>query len=236
MMEELLTTEEKKYLERVGRYIQSMGKKYVELDIEANDYDSKSEISDIDWDDVTHFDWQGSIDIPSGFITILQKIFNYIDQSGRYSFPNHVDANHNQFSVGIDATKRELTVTQDYSYYGEGGEGEIEFEEPELMEEWKEQLEINGVQIPEDGVLSVYYSGGGDDGALDGDFSENNRPVPADMEDFCYNELSSNYGGWENNEGGQGRFEFNFNDGTIFLYHTENLEERVSNTLFEVEY
>lgn len=235
-MKELLTPEDKKYLDRINRYVQSMGEKDVVLEIEAQDYDSKTEISDIDWDDITHFDWQGRLDIPSGFIEILQKIFNYIDQSGQYSFPDMEGVNWNVFSVEINTVKRELTVKHQFSHYAETSEGEIEFEEPELMEQWKDQLETNGVQIPEDGVLSVYYSGGGDDGSLDGMFSENNDSLPRNMEDFCYNELSSNYGGWENNEGGQGRFEFNFNDGTIFLYHTENYEQQESNTLFEVEY
>ena len=53
---------------------------------------------------------------------------------------------------------------------------------------------------------------------------------------FCYKELSSNYGGWENNEGGYGRFEFNFKNGTVYLFHVQNYEEQESNTLFEVEY
>jgi hypothetical protein len=236
MEEQLLTTEEKKYLERVGRYIQSMGEKYVELEIEANDYDSKTEISDIEWDHVTHFDWGGRLDIPSGFITILQKIFNYIDQSGRYSFPDIEGVNYNRFSVEINTTNRELTVIQQFSYFAEGSEDYMEYEDPELMEEWKDQLETNGVEIPETGILTISYNGGGDDGALENSFDEVSHGVPADMEDFCYKELSSNYGGWENNEGGYGRFEFNFKNGTVYLFHVQNYEEQESNTLFEVEY
>lgn len=236
-MEELLTAEEKKYIGRVGRYVQSMGKKYVSIFIDANDYDNQSEIADIDWDSITDFEYDKNLEIPSGFIVILQKIFNYIDQSGKYQYPDDVGGvNQNEFSIELDTTKKELTIKHHYSYYSEGGEGELEFEEPELMEEFREQLESDGIEIPDNGVLSVYYSGGGDDGALDGMFSENNDSVPSSMEDFCYNQLSSNYGGWENNEGGQGRFEFNFNDNTIFLYHTENFDEQSSDTLFEIEY
>ena len=102
-MNELLTPEEKKYLDRISRYIQSMGEKEVSIDIEANDYDSQTEISDIDWETVTQFDnnYRNSMDIPSGFIEILQKIFSYIDQSGAYSFPDVDGVNYNQFSVEI---------------------------------------------------------------------------------------------------------------------------------------
>ena len=236
-MNELLTPEEKKYLERITRYLQSMGEKNASINIEANDYDSQTEISDIDWDSITEFDsYRNSIDIPSGLIEILQKIFNYIDQSGKYSFPDIDGVNYNQFSVEISTTNRELTVRHQFGYYSEGGEGKIVIEEPELISEFRGQLESDGITIPEDGVLSVYYSGGGDDGSLDGMFSENNDSLPRNMEDFCYNELSSNYGGWENNEGGQGRFEFNFNDGNIYLFHIQNYEEHDSNTLFEIEF
>jgi hypothetical protein len=227
-MNELLTPEEKKYLERVARYVQSMGEKNVSIDIEANSWDNQEEISDINWDDITHFNsWKNLIEIPSGFVQILQKIFNYIDQSGDYEFPNYVidSVNNHQFDIDFDSVRRELTISQNYGYYSEGGEDEIEFEEPELMEEWKDQLEINGVKIPETGILTVSYSGGGDEGALEDSFDEISYGVPADMEDFCYKELSSNYGGWGNNEGGQGRFEFNFTEGSIYLFHTENIIE-----------
>ena len=236
-MNELLTPEEKKYLERIDRYLQSMGEKQVEIRIEANDWDNKTEISDIEWELVTHFDWNSRLDIPSGFITILQKIFNYIDESGRYSFPDIDGLNYHDFLIDINAAGKSITVSQIYGYYDVGSEGEIEFEDEQSnMEEWKDQIEVNGGEIPNDGILTARYSGGGDDGALDGIFDEINQQIPGSMEDFCYNQLRDNYGGWENNEGGQGYFVFNFNDGTVTLYHTENVEENVSNTLFEIDF
>ena len=236
-MNELLTPEEKKYLERIARYLQSMGERQVEIRIEANEWDNKTEISDIEWEYVTHFNWNSRLDIPSGFITILQKIFNHIDESGNYSFPDIDGLNYHDFLIDINASDRSLTITQIYGYYGEGGEGELEFEdEKELMDEWKDQLETNGAEIPSDGVLTARYSGGGDDGSMDSNFEEINQQLPGSMENFCYEQLSSNYGGWENNEGGQGYFMFNFNDGTITLYHTENVEENVRDTLFEIDF
>lgn len=236
-MNELLTPEDKKYLERVSRYVQSLGKKIVEIRIEANDYDSQTEISDINWEQITHFDWNSTMDIPSGFVEILQKIFNYIDSSGDYSFPDIDGINYHEFIVDFDTTKRELTITQNYNYYDVGSESEIEFEGDGVdMDSFRNQLEDNGVEIPEDGILTTRYNGGGDDGSLDGSFDEINESVPSLMEDFCYDKLSSEFGGWENNEGGEGYFIFNFNDNTITLYHTENIETGDSNTLFETNF
>ena len=236
-MNELLTPEEKKYLERVSRYLQSMGEKQVEIRIEANEWDNKTEISDIEWEDITHFDWNSSLEIPSGFVEILQKIFNYIDESNRYSFPDIDGLNYHDFLIDINAADKSITVSQIYGYYAAGDENEIEFEgEESKMEEWKDQLETNGAEIPRDGVLTARYSGGGDDGSMDGGFEEINQQLPADIEDFCYDQLSRNFSGWENNEGGDGSFMFNFNDGTITLYHNGNIEESESDTLFEIDF
>ena len=141
-MNELLTPEEKKYLERVSRYLQSMGEKQVEIRIEANEWDNKTEISDIEWEDITHFDWNSSLEIPSGFVEILQKIFNYIDESNRYSFPDIDGLNYHDFLIDINAADKSITVSQIYGYYAAGDENEIEFEgEESKMEEWKDQLE-----------------------------------------------------------------------------------------------
>ena len=234
-MNELLTPEEKKYLERVSRYLQSFGKKDVEIRIEA--MDDQTEISDIEWDYVTNFDWDSRLEIPSGFIEILKKIFNYIDSSGGYHFPDIDEINYHEFLIDFDASNKELTVKQIYGYYDVGSESEVDFEgEESNMEEWKDQIEINGGKIPEDGILTARYNGGGDSGSMDGSFNEINQQVPESMEDFCYDKLSRNFGGWENNECGEGYFMFNFNDNTITLYHTQNIEENDSNTLFEVEF
>jgi hypothetical protein len=236
-MNELLTPEDKKYLERVSRYVQSLGKKSVEIRIEANEWDNKTEISDIEWEGVTNFDWDSRLEIPSGFIELLQKIFNYIDSSGDYSFPDIEGLNYHDFLIDFDTTNREMTITQLYGYYDVGGESEVDFEGDEVdMNSFRNELESNNISIPNDGILTTRYNGGGDDGALDGVFDEISESVPSLMEDFCYNKLSSNFGGWENNEGGEGYFVFNFNDDTVTLYHTENVEENDSNTLFEVEF
>jgi hypothetical protein len=236
-MENVLTQEELKYLERISRYLLSTNMKRAYINIEADPYDGGAQIDDIDWEYITHFDWQGRIDIPSGFIEILKKIFNYIDESGIYSEPDIDSLSYNEFIVIIDAEDKVLTITNDYRYYDVGGKSEVEFEGDEVdMDSFREELNSNGIEIPEDGILTARYNGGGDSGSLDGSFDEINQQVPEPMEDFCYDKLSDNFGGWENNEGGEGYFMFNFNDDTVTLYHTENIEQNDSNTLFELEF
>ena len=234
-MNELLTTEDKKYLERISRYVQSLGQKDVEIRIEANEWDNKTEISDIEWETITHFGWDSRLDIPSGFIELLQKIFNHLESSGKYSFPDIEGLNYHDFLIDFDTSNRELTIRQLYGYYDVGGKSEVEFEGDEVdMDSFREELNPN--DIPNDGVLTVRYNGGGDDGSIDGQFDEISESVPSLMEDFCYDKLSSNFGGWENNEGGEGYFIFDFDNNSVTLYHTENVEENDSNTLFEVEF
>lgn len=236
-MNELLTPEDKKYLERVSRYIQSLGKKEVAIRIEANEWDSKTEISDIEWDTITNFDYDSRLDIPSGFIEILQKIFNYLDSSGNYSFPDIEGLNYHDFLIEFNVSNKELSIKQVYGYYDVGGESEVEFEGDEVdMDSFREELNSGGIEIPEDGILTARYNGGGDDGSMDGSFDEISGVVPSLIEDFCYTVLSNNFGGWENNEGSEGYFMFDFNNDSVTLYHTENVEENDSNTLFEVEF
>lgn len=236
-MNELITPEDKKYLEKVSRYIQSLGKKEVEIRIEANEWDSKTEISDIEWDTITNFDYNSRLDIPSGFIEILQKIFNYLDSSGNYSFPDIEGLNYHDFLIDFNTSNKELSIKQVYGYYDVGGESEVEFEGDEVdMDSFREELNSGGIEIPEDGILTARYNGGGDDGSMDGSFDEISGAVPSLMEDFCYTVLSNNFGNWGDNEGGEGYFMFNFNDNSVTLYHTENVEENDSNTLFEVEF
>ena len=85
--------------------------------------------------------------------------------------------------------------------------------------------------------VKVDYSGGGDSGYIESngytDDGDVNIQIPAGLEDYIYQILESNYGGWEINEGSDGVFIFNFNDSTVTLEHTYNTEENQTDTLYE---
>ena len=88
-------------------------------------------------------------------------------------------------------------------------------------------------------TISVTYEGGGDDGWINDNMDTEKLgevEVPPIIETMIYEIINIYHSGYENNEGGEGYFMFNFNDGTVTLYHTENVEENVSNTLFEIDF
>jgi hypothetical protein len=79
----------------------------------------------------------------------------------------------------------------------------------------------------------VKYNGSGDSGYIESNFDETGDSIPSEIEDWCYNKLESNFGGWEINEGSDGQFIFNFHDMTIRLDHTYNTEETTSDTIYK---
>jgi hypothetical protein len=79
------------------------------------------------------------------------------------------------------------------------------------------------------------YNGGGDSGYIESNF-ESGQPVPPEIEEWCYQELEENFGGWEINEGSQGEFQFYFDKKYVILSHAYNIEESISNTLWEEEF
>ena len=104
-----------------------------------------------------------------------------------------------------------------------------------MIEEWEEKGVFNDTSIPEDNYLVLKYNGGGDSGYLESDF-DNGEPVPTEVEEWCYQQLEDNFGGWEINEGSQGEFQFYFDEKNVILSHTFNIEESITNTLWEEEF
>jgi hypothetical protein len=127
-------------------------------------------------------------------------------------------------------------MTHYWGYYDRGNENVIDFdsdEDKERFKEWDETGIFSDVEVPDGGILELVYNGSGDSGYIESSFEENGDGVPAHIEDWCYRVLEDNFGGWEINEGSDGKFVFNFNDGTVTLYHTMNVEEEAMDTLYE---
>ena len=232
MEEKILTPEEKKYLGKVSRYLSSLGMKYGEINFEMDTDDE--EISYNPNDFPTHFDNNYTAEIPDGLVPILKKIIDYVDDSDLYSnLPNDGDIDYQRFEITIDGVKREISLTHIYSYFTEGDSMGIEYDD--MIEEWEEKGVFDDVSIPEDGYMNLRYNGGGDSGYIESDF-DNGQPVPTEIEEWGYQQLEENFGGWEINEGSQGEFQFDFNQKTLILTHTYNTILDKSNTIWEEEF
>ena len=238
-MKNILTTEEKKYLNMICNYLKSLGMREGTISIEL-EYDQYSvDENTIDWKYITHFDNNYRAEIPEGLLPILKKVWSYVVDEGLYELTDDVDlVNYNSIEINIDSEDKTLTIRNDYSYYTQGSGSSVEYdsdEEKEMFDNWMGN-ELKETEVPEDGYLTLRYNGSGDSGYVEGNFEETGDPIPTEIEDWCYRELERNHGGWEINEGSEGMFIFNFNDSTITLEHTDNVEESESNTLFEVKF
>ena len=235
-MKNILTTEEKTYLNRVCRYLGSLGMKNGTISIELdNEQDSISEDT-INWEQVTHFDNNYRADIPEGLLPILKKIWTFAVDNNLFEFPDDIDyVNYQYMEIEIYCPSKEISLRHYYTFYDQSSpESQLyeSEEDKEMFDRWMDN-ELKDTEVPESGILTIRYNGSGDSGYLEGVFDETGDTVPDAIEDWCYSELESNYGGWEINEGSKGEFVFNFNDSTISLDHTANVEENVDNTLYE---
>ena len=234
-MTKILTLEEKRYLNRTCNYLASLGitEGIISIQLDSDQYDLSQE--DIDWKHVQHFDNNYRAEIPEGLLPILKKVMNHVVDEDLYDYPDIDSMSYQRIDIEIDCTRKELTVSHNYSYYGRDDGSSIEYdsdEDKERFDKWMEE-DMQDVEVPSDGILTLSYNGGGDSGYIESQFNEVSDLVPASIENWCYNQLESHFGGWEINEGSDGRFIFNFNNSTVELVHTYNTEENGSNTLFE---
>jgi hypothetical protein len=233
MSQNILTPEEKKYLGKVSRYLASLGMSYGEIQFEMEPDDD--EISYRENYFPTHFENNYNAEIPDGLVPILKKIIGYVDDEGLYrELPDDGYIDYQRFDITIYVNeKKEISLTHSYSFQTEGEPEGAEYDD--MIEEWEEKGVFNDTEIPEDNYLVLKYNGGGDSGYIESNF-ESGQPVPTEVENWCYQQLEENFGGWEINEGSQGEFQFDFNEKTVILSHIYNIEESKSNTLWEEEF
>ena len=234
-MKGILTTEEKQYLNRICRYLGSLGMTEGLINFEIdNEVDSLSE-DYFEWKYVTHFENNYRADIPDNLIPILKKIVNFVVNSDKFEIDYNLYLNYQQIEIEIDCKSKDITVRHYYTFIDRGSTSYDEYdsnEDKKTFDDWMDE-DLKDTEVPEEGILTARYNGGGDSGYLESNFEETGEPIPAEIEDWCYRQLERNYGGWEINEGSDGVFIFNFNDSTIVHEHTDNIDVNDTNTLYE---
>ena len=237
-MKGILTPEEKKYLQRTSNYLGSYGMTSGSISFEMDEYDSTLNVDEINFDRIKTFDNNYSVEVLPQLIQIIRKVIYHVDELNPeldYGGAGDDDITYQEYDFIIDTVHNDISVTHSYSYYGRGSGHSIMFDSDDdkaRFDRWMEN-EMSEIEVPEDGILRVSFNGGGDSGYLDSDFYPTHDAVPAAIEDWCYNELESNYGGWEINEGSDGDFIFDFNNSTVELNLTYNEQFTVTNTLYE---
>ena len=234
IMKGILTPEEKQYLRRTSNYLRSLGMKEGLIEFEMQNDEDKIYHEDIRWQDITTFSNNYSADIPKPLYVIFKKIIKYVDSLNNLN--NDIDnITWQRIELKIDCERREIVVTHEMLYYGEGDENSIDFDEKEDIKKFNEWVseDLKDVEVPSNGYLTIRYNGAGDSGYLENSFDETNDVVPSLIEDWCYRQLETHFGGWEINEGSDGKFVFNFNDSTVYLHHVFNTEEQQFDTLYE---
>jgi hypothetical protein len=148
----------------------------------------------------------------------MERILDNIDPD-KFNDKDFINNDIQYFSIDFDfeCLNQTIDVNCNFNVFGyedTGSSGEI-------------TEEVFDKNFKEYSVTEIVctYTGGGDSGYIEdngysGDINE--IRIPASFEDFMYDMLNSNFGGWENNEGGQGQF--------VILIEEQTIESREHRT------
>ena len=176
---------------------------------------------------------KGSVDIPDSVRVYLDNLYEKITEM---DFMNEIECDETSSSIDITFNVKTKTlecdvttyhiVTSDYST-------SVEITDPEMIENLNDWANRGYEEI------KIDFNGSGDSGYIEstGYVSGGNSDIqiPASYEDFMYRMLSNQYGGWENNEGGQGTFTILINSQIIELYMGLNEESPEGGIAFKIE-
>jgi hypothetical protein len=206
-----LVEEDITYLRKMCRYIQSEDYKSAIID-EYMDEDELS-LSKI----LSYYSFTNRLPIPLGFKNILEKIIDP-DIHELIDIP----INSLNIRITIDCINKKL-LGELALYYFETSSEEISFDSHYDEIIGNTLAEDNEFTIPEEGIIELFYDGGGDSGYINSDFSDGQN-VPESIRSWCYYVLEKNFGGWEIEAGSNGSFTIDFNNRNILLNHGWNVE------------
>lgn len=229
MEKEFISEEDKAVLRKLSKYLKSYNVRSGMIQVESDFYNHGSDVMK----NFPNFSNNWNIEIPHFAVPylgeIIEKTLENVEDLDIES------VNYDNIEFDVDAVNQELTITRYYGYEEPGdGSGMTwgdDTDDTEMVEELMKEILESGARPNDSGFLQLDYNGSGDSGYLESNFTNGDR-VPANIENWCYDRLESNYGGWEINEGSQGYFLFNVENRTIELEHTNNvLTEEVKDIL-----
>lgn len=214
---ENVTDEQAKTLKLFAYYAQGYGKKEVNTLINTQDCQE-------DWRDE---DWYGDGSNLESYEAIDNCINQIIEEHDLFEKLMSDCDNRGQLKINIDCVERTLEINASETKFDtNSSSGMLELSDLENEDLIKIFNYMKSKKYSE-GVIT--FAGGGDSGEIesrieyDGKFTEQ---IPKDLMEFFYEWLENHFGGWEINEGSQGRFVFNADEGNLELLFEENTEEQ----------
>jgi hypothetical protein len=224
-MKPILTPEDKKYLKFFVKYLQSYGEKTGTFRFEdfGSGYDYEG------GGDTLQLEENYYLEIPPTIVPIMDKIVRYCQQNipevddDISSAELEIEIN-NDGSISARYCWRFFTVDNLHN----------SFDVSDGLEKVFNELDEENIS----GTIFVTFDGNGDSGSIEQAEDESGHSVnlSTEMEDWCYNILENNYGGWEINEGSSGKFIFNTEDRTCELEFGWNNENTECDTVYEEKF
>jgi hypothetical protein len=177
--------------------------------------------------------------LPGSIEEFFATIRNNFDTGNFYN--DYYDTENGTINFTIYANRNEIDVMYDYYEINtEDSQIEKNFSDfSDLRPGWRgDEREVKKLSDPAivEELKSVYgdscrcsYDGSGDSGWVQDmvDSSKGSKGLNQQLEYICYDLLELYYGGWEINEGSNGSIDFNFEDQTVELNHSQNVEDNV---------
>jgi len=177
--------------------------------------------------------------LPGSIEEVFETIRDNFDTGNFYN--DYYDTENGALTFRINANGNEIDVMYDYyTVSTEDSHIEKDFSDfSDMRPGWRgddrEAKKLSDPAIVEE-LKSVYgdscrcsYDGSGDSGWVNDEVrcSKGRLKLNEQLEYICYDLLELYYGGWEINEGSNGSIDFNFEDQTVELNHSQNVEDNV---------
>lgn len=214
---ENVTDEQAKTLKLFAYYAQGYGKKEVNTQIYTQDCQE-------DWRDE---EWYGDGSNLESYEAIDNCINQIIEEHDLFEKLMSDCDNRGQLKINIDCVERTLEINASETKFDTNSSSDM-LELSDLEDEDLIKI-FNYMKSKKYSEGVITFAGGGDSGEIesrieyDGKFTEQ---IPKDLFEFFYEWLENHFGGWEINEGSQGRFVFNADEGNLELLFEENTEEQ----------
>lgn len=211
MEKPIVTEEELKSLKLFSYYVQSHGIKLGHIDVTIQD-------CEIEWIFELYGDDGGRAELYSAIEDVItnilerNEIFNYLDNCENYAVAR----------INIDCIEKTLEIE-----LSETVRGSNEMSDSKEFDELDKSMITSLEKMFEESdspTFEVAFYGSGDSGDIESRTS-NGLDIDRNIENLLYSWLESFYGGWEINEGSQGRFIFEYDNKIIYLEFEENTQE-----------